>query len=435
MKNVISLFTLILCSLFFVNFMAVSVNAGELDKNEQYIIDSISSDKFPVEIEQQYINQLKNYFCQDEVSVDKDESEDFVTYFKKAVQTRKFLKNKSFKESSENYIQFERAGSAIGLLLAYDSGVNDFYFIDESGYIVIDFQDIIKQTDSADKFEVPSEAAFTVVMALCIIGLVMNLGRWGRKIRKKSRRYEDEDEEDENELEVADRRTRKARFQTISYKNIKQLLRYCFVPIIMGLIVLMAGAIASNYFSDITTSVQNNFINTQPIYVENNKEFVKSTVKKEKQKDTISLSDIVIPKYGEQYGRLTCDKLKISAPVFFGDRNNILEKGAGQYSGSFFPGEGGTILIGAHDTTYFENLENVKKGQVFEFTTEYGIYEYKVTKTKIYDEDAYDEAYDLSSDKEQLILYTCYPFGELNGTKTQRMFVYLEKILGPDIKY
>ena len=142
-----------------------------------------------------------------------------------------------------------------------------------------------------------------------------------------------------------------------------------------------------------------------------------------------------MPKYSEQYGRLTCDELNISSPVFFGDRSNILEKGAGQYSGSSLPGEGGTILIGAHDTTYFENLENVKKGQVFEFTTEYGIYEYEVTKTKIYDEDMYDEAYDLSADKEQLVLYTCYPFGELNGTKTQRMFVYLEKILGPDIEY
>lgn len=435
MKKVISLFTLLLCGLFSINFMTVSVNAGELDKNEQYILDSISSDKFPVKIEQRYINQLKNYFCQDEVSVGKDESEDFVTYLKKAVQTRKYEKDKSFKKSSENYIQFEKAGSAIGLLLAYDSGVNDFYFIDESGYIVIDFQDIIKQTDSTDKFEFPSEAIFTGIMALCILGLAVNLGRWGRKIRKKSSRYDEEDEEDENELEVANRRTRKARFQTISYRNVKQILRYCYVPIIMGLIVLVAGVAVFNYFGDIITSVQNNFINTQPIYVESNKEFVKPAIKKGKQDETISLSDIVMPKYSEQYGRLTCDELNISSPVFFGDRSNILEKGAGQYSGSSLPGEGGTILIGAHDTTYFENLENVKKGQVFEFTTEYGIYEYEVTKTKIYDEDMYDEAYDLSADKEQLVLYTCYPFGELNGTKTQRMFVYLEKILGPDIEY
>jgi sortase A len=367
--------------------------------------------------------------------VSKSKAEDFVTYLKQAVQSGKEGTETSLKKSSERYIQFEKAGSSIGLLLAYDSEVNDFYFIDESGYIVIDFQNIIKQTDIADKYDIPAEIGFTFAMALCIIGVLINFGRWGEKIRGKNKsRYEDE-EENENELEVANRRTRRARYQTFSYKVVKQVLRYCFVPIIMGFIVLIAGIAVLNHFSDITVSVQNNFVNTQPIYVESNKKFVKSSIKKEKQEKSIQLSDITMPKYGEQYGLLTCEKLKLSTPVFFGDRGNILQKGAGQYSGSFFPGEGGTILIGAHDTTYFKNLENVEKNQIFEFTTEYGIYEYKVTDIKIYDEAKYDKAYDLSANKEQLILYTCYPFGKLNGTKTQRMFVYLDKINGPDIKY
>ena len=431
MKKVLSLCTLILCSLLCVNFMVVSVNAGELNKNEKYILDSIADNKFPVKIEQQYINQLKNYFCQNEVEISRDSSEDFVTYFKKAVQYEKFETAKK----SDRYIQFEKAGSSLGLLLAYDSGVNDFYFIDESGYIVIDFQDIIKQTGKADKFSIPSEAIFTLIVMLCILGLLINLGRWGRKIRNRhSDRYE-EDEEDESELEVADRRTRKARLDTISYRTVKQVLRYCCIPIIMGLIVLIASTFAFSYFSDITESIKKNFINTQPIYIEYSEKFVTPDIDKKKQKDFINLSEIDTPKYGEQYAILSCDKLKLSAPVFFGDRNNLLQKGAGQYNGSFLPGEGGTILIGAHDTTYFRDLENVKKGQVFEVTTKYGIYEYKVTKIKNYDKDKYNEAFDLSADKEQLVLYTCYPFGKLNGAKTQRMFVYLDKISGPDIKY
>ena len=31
--------------------------------------------------------------------------------------------------------------------------------------------------------------------------------------------------------------------------------------------------------------------------------------------------------------------------------------------------------------------------------------------------------------------YTCYPFGKLKGTKEKRMFVYLDKVTGPDIQY
>ena len=110
-----------------------------------------------------------------------------------------------------------------------------------------------------------------------------------------------------------------------------------------------------------------------------------------------------------------------------------MDKGAGSYIGGSIPGAGDTVLIGAHDTTYFKGLEQVKKGDVFVFTTEYGIYRYKVSKTAIFDKGKYDEAYNLQQNKEQLVLYTCYPFGVLNGDKSQRMFVYLDKTSGPDI--
>ena len=42
-----------------------------------------------------------------------------------------------------------------------------------------------------------------------------------------------------------------------------------------------------------------------------------------------------------------------------------------------------------------------------------------------------DTAYDLLQDKEQLIMYTCYPFEMLVGiTKQERLFVYADKISG-----
>lgn len=429
MKKIVTTVMIMICSLFMTGLMNNSVNAGQLDKNESYVLEKISEDKFPAKVQQRYINQLKNYFCQDDISLGKGEAEDFVKYLGEALSEKN---GDTPKEMADGYIRFEKAGSAIGLLLSYDSRENVFYFTDSSGYIVLDFQDVVKNTGN-EKSGMTTELIFTAIIGLCIIGLLLNLGRWGRKIRRNSDTYEDD--EDENELEVANRRTRRARMQTFSYKAVKQILRYCFVPIIMGLIVIGAVMVGMTFFDDITSSVKNNFINTQPVYVESNRQFVKTTVKKDKQKKTIKLSDISTPKYGDQYGEITCDKLQLKAPVYFGDRGNILKKGAGQYNGSFLPGEGETILIGAHDTTYFKKLENVKKGQIFEFTTEYGIYEYKVKDIKIVDEDKYDEAYDLSADKESLVLYTCYPFGKLKGTKKKRMFVYLDKVTGPDIQY
>ena len=429
MKKIVTTVMIMICSLFMTGLMNNNVNAGQLDKNESYVLEKISEDKFTAKVQQKYINQLKNYFCQDDISLGKGEAEDFVKYLGEALSGKK---GDTPKEMADSYIRFEKAGSAIGLLLSYDSRENVFYFTDSSGYIVLDFQDVVKNTGN-EKSGMSTELIFTAIIGLCIIGLLLNLGRWGRKIRRNSDTYEDD--EDENELEVANRRTRRARMQTFSYKAVKQILRYCFVPIIMGLIVIGAVMVGMTFFEDITSSVKNNFINTQPVYVESNRQFVKTTVKKDKQKKTIKLSDISTPKYGDQYGEITCDKLQLKAPVYFGDRGNILKKGAGQYNGSFLPGEGGTILIGAHDTTYFKKLEKVKKGQTFEFTTEYGVYEYKVKNIKIVDEDKYDEAYDLGADKESLVLYTCYPFGKLKGTKEKRMFVYLDKVTGPDIQY
>lgn len=429
MKKIVTTVMIMICSLFMTGLMNNSVNAGQLDKNESYVLEKISEDKFPAKVQQRYINQLKNYFCQDDISLGKGEAEDFVKYLGEALSGKN---GDTPKEMADSYIRFEKAGSAIGLLLSYDSRENVFYFTDSSGYIVLDFQDVVKNTGN-EKSVMPTELIFTAIIGLCIIGLLLNLGRWGRKIRRNSDTYEDD--EDESELEVANRRTRRARMQTFSYKAVKQILRYCFVPIIMGLIVIGAVMVGMTFFDDIVSSVKNNFINTQPVYVESNRQFVKTTVKKDKQKKTIKLSDIPTPKYGDQYGEITCDKLQLKAPVYFGDRGNILKKGAGQYNGSFLPGEGGTILIGAHDTTYFKKLEKVKKGQTFEFTTEYGVYEYKVKDIKIVEKDKYDEAYDLSADKESLVLYTCYPFGKLKGTKEKRMFVYLDKVTGPDIQY
>ncbi len=152
----------------------------------------------------------------------------------------------------------------------------------------------------------------------------------------------------------------------------------------------------------------------------------------DEQPATVKAESVTWPKYGEQYAKLDCDALELHAPVYFGDNKEILREGAGQYIGSFLPGYDRLILLAGHNTTYFKPLINVKEGDIFTVTTTYGIYQYEVTGTRIADHND-STAYDLLQEEEELVLYTCYPFEALAGTKTDRLFVYTKKIAGPRV--
>lgn len=148
--------------------------------------------------------------------------------------------------------------------------------------------------------------------------------------------------------------------------------------------------------------------------------------------DTIPASKIIQPDYGDMFGKLTIDSVNIKVNLYYGDEKEELRNGVGLFAGSFLPGFNRTILIAGHSIPYFEPLGDVKIGDIIEISTHYGDFQYKITDTKI--ANANDSTnYDLEQrDKEQLILYTCYPF-EIIGYKSQRLFVYADKISGPTI--
>lgn len=129
------------------------------------------------------------------------------------------------------------------------------------------------------------------------------------------------------------------------------------------------------------------------------------------------------PVINTQYGTISCEQIALNAPLYYGDSSYSLQNGAGQYSGSGFPGEGKPVLIGGHDATFFSSLRNIKKGDIIKIVTTYGSFKYQVTGFKVADKKD-TRAYDLKQKKEQLILYTCYPFGQLIGDRSKRYFVY-----------
>lgn len=139
------------------------------------------------------------------------------------------------------------------------------------------------------------------------------------------------------------------------------------------------------------------------------------------------------PKNGEKYGKITCDRIGLEAPLFMGDGFMILRQGVGQYQGSFIPGYGKPIMLAGHCMTFFAPLEDVEKGDIITITTSYGVYKYKVTGSKITGPSG-SGAYNLKQDREQLIMYTCYPFTLLSGSRRQRLFVYADLISGAKLK-
>lgn len=136
------------------------------------------------------------------------------------------------------------------------------------------------------------------------------------------------------------------------------------------------------------------------------------------------------PLQGEQYGEILCEEIDLKAPLYYGDTDEIFEQGAGTYAGRNLPGQGGEILISGHDTTFFAPLASIQEGMVILIKTNYGQYEYKVTGTEVLDVLEYNER---KSETEELVLYTCYPFGAEEELRNERFFVYAEKISGQEI--
>lgn len=215
------------------------------------------------------------------------------------------------------------------------------------------------------------------------------------------------------------------------HKRIKRILEYILIPIVIaviGLTVIYVAArpviiFASNMLGMIISDSAPEFKTELASIYEENADAA-STGK-------ITFDSINYPKYETHYAQLQCERLDMNVRVYWGDSDKVFREGAGQYIGSFIPGYGGLILLGAHDSMYFAPLEDVKTGDEFTIRTNYGVFKYKVTETKIGSDGDSEVFEDVSG--ETLVMYTCYPFGALIGVKNQRFYVFAEKISGPEI--
>jgi len=215
-------------------------------------------------------------------------------------------------------------------------------------------------------------------------------------------------------------------------KRTKRLMAYAYMPLVFMLIGYLTMYIAFKPFLDIGFSVADLVIANREFPIGDGLHSIFQPVNIT-ESDTVPMSEIVIPEYGTHYAEISCDRINLSVPIYFGDSKEVLRHGVGQYMGSELPGFGGTILIAGHNTTFFLPLKDLEKGDLLRIVTNYGDYEYETIAIKILDHDD-PEAFDLlQRERELLVAYTCYPFEAISGVKTQRLFVYAERINGPDV--
>lgn len=211
--------------------------------------------------------------------------------------------------------------------------------------------------------------------------------------------------------------------------HIKRLSTYAVMSIlyfILGYIVLYVagGPIASYVIANGKMAIAKG----APGYLNQYDPEVSQLVMNKKAEVAVDESEVVVPEPESHYGDMVCERIELTAPIYYGDSNTAFENGVGQYPKSGLPGEGKPILIGGHDGTFFAPLEHIRSGDIITIITDYGQFKYEVTATHI--ADASDStAYDLSQNKEQLILYTCYPFGQLVGDDSNRFYVYGDRLL------
>ncbi|MGL9729300.1 class D sortase [Enterococcus sp. DIV0756] len=150
-------------------------------------------------------------------------------------------------------------------------------------------------------------------------------------------------------------------------------------------------------------------------------------------KNELPSSKIDYPVGGQLYGKVKIEKLQLNVPLYFGDTEEILREGAGQFMGSVYPGELGTTLIGGHNVDDFGKLGAAQVGDEITLQTTYGNYVYRINRLDVRDKkdkEINDMIYQRND--RRLILYTCYPIDSL-GLTNERLFAIGEFVSGPMI--
>lgn len=113
---------------------------------------------------------------------------------------------------------------------------------------------------------------------------------------------------------------------------------------------------------------------------------------------------------GEGIGRIEIPDIDVDAVVVDGTDTATLRKGPGRYPETAFPGQGRTIGIAGHRTTYlapFRKINEIDDGDEITLEMPYGTFTYVVEKHEIVDPYQVEIVDDVGY--ERLVLTACHP--------------------------
>jgi sortase A len=115
-------------------------------------------------------------------------------------------------------------------------------------------------------------------------------------------------------------------------------------------------------------------------------------------------------KTGEGIGRIEIPEIDLDMVVVQGTDTASLQKGPGHYPDTAFPGQGRTVAIAGHRTTYlapFRHIDQIDDGDRISLEMPYGTFTYEVSMHRVVDPDQVGIVRDVGH--ERLVLTACHP--------------------------
>lgn len=131
---------------------------------------------------------------------------------------------------------------------------------------------------------------------------------------------------------------------------------------------------------------------------------------------------------GAAVGRLVIPSLGVDYYVVQGTGTGDLERGPGHYAATALPGEGQTVAIAGHRTTYlapFRNINELRRGQRIVLRMPYGVFTYAVQGQRVVSPTALWITRNLGY--ERLVLSSCNPL--YSASQRIAVFARLVRVL------
>ena len=133
---------------------------------------------------------------------------------------------------------------------------------------------------------------------------------------------------------------------------------------------------------------------------------------------------------GDAIGRVVIDRIGLDIVLMQGTDTSTLQKGPGHYMNTGLPGQGITVGVAGHRTTYlapFRHIDEIKDGDQIRVEMPYGVFTYTVSRHEIVDPgDGGIVSPDPPLGFEQIVLTASHP--EYSAAQRYAVFAKLTRI-------